>query len=262
MAQRQYEPFTLFNVRIADMRHLWTPSTDYKGQEQKKPNYFAGFIVPKTQAQWHTEPALAGLVQALGKISQNNPQIIDWRIQDGDTPSPDGKSSEFAKGHWLFNASSSQPPNVELVQAGGALTKLANKVGVKSGDYCMVGGTAAVSGQNNRAIKLYLNAVVFSSPGEEIVFANSVSGTELMQQAQRQGLQVAGFQGAPGFGVAQQHGQPFAPQGAPGFTAPAGGFAPMTTSPAFGAPAPGPTGPAFGGNAAFPSNPANPFGQR
>src|SRR5258708_18559891 len=134
-AQRQYEPFTLFNVRIVDMRHLWIPSDTYKGQKQQKANYFAGFITPKTQAQWSVEPALAGLVQALGKIYQNNPQIVDWRIEDGDTPNAEGKSSEFAKGHWLFNASTGSAPNVELVQGGGQLVKLTNKVGVKSGDF-------------------------------------------------------------------------------------------------------------------------------
>lgn len=259
-AQRQYEPFTLFNVRIVDMRHLWNPSDTYKGQKQQKANYFAGFIVPKTQAQWHLEPNLAGLVQALGKLYASNPQIVDWRIEDGDTPNAEGKSSEFAKGHWLFNGSSGNPINVELVQAGGTLVKLQNKVGVKSGDYCVVGGTVAVSGQNNRAAKIYLNAVVFSAPGEEIVFANSVSGAELMQQAQRQGLQVAGFSAAPGgFGGAAP--QPFG--GAPGgFTQP-GGFAPPAGGPAFpGAPGQGGGAASFGTSATtFPSNPApQPFG--
>ena len=259
--QRQYEAFTLFNTRIVDMRHLWNPSDTYKGQKQQKANYFAGFIVPKTQAQWYKEPALAGLVQALGKLHANNPQIGDWRIEDGDTPNAEGKSSEFAKGHWLFNGSSGNPVNVELVQAGGQLVKLQNKVGVKSGDYCMVGGTVAVSGQNNRAAKIYLNAVVFTAPGDEIVFANSVSGAELMQQAQRQGLQVAGF----------------APSGA-GFNPGAGGFTPPNGNApgeGFGGPATsgatGQNGPAFGGSAAFPSNsgggfnpgaaPQGPFGR-
>lgn len=271
-AQRQYEPFTLFNVRIVDMRHLWVPSDTYKGQKQQKPNYFAGFIVPKTQPQWHNEPALAGLVGALGKLYQSNPQIVDWRIEDGDTPNAEGKSSEFAKGHWLFNASSSQPVNVELIQAGGQLVKLANKTGVKSGDYCMVGGSAAVSGQNNRAAKLYLNAVVFSAPGEEIVFANTVSGAELMQQAQRQGLNPVGFAGAPGFGgaapggFAPQGGAPFGGQQQPGGFAPQPGFTPgaapsAQTAPAFGAPSAVQNGPAFGGNVAFPSNPQGPFGR-
>lgn len=253
MTQRQYEAFTLFNVRAVDMRHLWVPSDTYKGQKQQKANYFAGFITPKTQAQWHSEPALAGLVQAYGKIYQSNPQITDWRVEDGDTPNAEGKSSEFAKGHWLFNGSSSNPINVELAQANGALVKLPNRVGVKPGDYCMIGGSAAVSGQNNRAIKLYLNAVVFSSPGEEIVFANSVSGAELMAQAQAQGLRPAGFSGSPvGLGGP-------APGG---FTPPAGGFAPAAGSPAFGA-APGQGGSPFGGNATSPFNPGaappNPF---
>ena len=259
--KRQYEPFTLFNVRIVDMRHLWTPSDSYKGQKQQKASYFAGFIVQKTQAQWHTEPALAGLVQALLKIHANNPQIVDWRIHDGDMPNAEGKSSEFAKGHWLFNGSSENPINVEIVQAGGALVKLPNKVGVKSGDYCMVGGSVAVSAQNNRNAKIYLNAVVFSAPGEEIVFANSVSGAELMQQAQRQGLNVTGFGGAPvggnafpGAGGAPA--APFNPSAAPAL---GGGFGSPATQVAQA-----PNGPVFGGSATFPSNPApaNPFGQR
>lgn len=272
--QRQYEPFTLFNVRIVDMRHLWTPSDMYKGQKQQKASYWAGFIVPKTCPQWHLEPALAGLTAAIGKVYANNPQINDFRINDGDTPSADGKSSEFAKGNWLFNASTESAPNVEIVQAGGAVTKLPNKVGVKSGDYCMIGGTAALSGQNARAIKLYLNAVVFASPGEEIVFANSVSGAELMQQAQKQGLRPAGFSaspggfaGAPGFSNA-----PYQPPqgGAPGFPQPGQGqpFAPTQGGPSTNF-APGQNGPGFAGPAAFPSSqpgafqpPANPFQTR
>lgn len=221
--QRQYEQFTLFNVRIVDMRHLWTPSTEYKGQKQQKPNYLGGFITPKTQAQWHNEPALANIVQALHRLYVNNPQLIDFRIQDGDTPNAEGKSSEFAKGHWLFNASSSLPVNVEIAQAGGQLTKLQNRVGVKSGDYVMIGGSVAVSGQNNRAAKIYLNAVVFSAPGEEIVFANSVSGADLMAQAQKQGLQVAGFSGSPGFGSG------FTPPQQSGFALQQGGFTPPPT---------------------------------
>lgn len=258
--QRQYEQFILFNVRIVDMRHLWNPSDTYKGQKQQKPNYFAGFIVPKTQAQWHLEPNLAGLVQALMKLYANNPQLVDWRIEDGDTPNAEGKSSEFAKGHWLFNGSSSSPINVELAQAGGTLVKLQNKVGVKSGDYCMVGGSVAVSGQNNRAAKIYLNAVVFSAPGEEIVFANSVSGAELMRHAQAQGMQVAGFNGSPGFGGPSGG----FPGGHQGFTpGNAGGFAPPPGGPAFQPPAgtpPSGPGPAFPSNGQPQGPGAGPFG--
>jgi hypothetical protein len=257
MANRQYEAATVFNARIADMRHLWTPSTVYKGQPTQKPNYFAMFLVKKTVAQWFQEPALAGIAAACGKIYQTNPHILVWPVVDGDMPSPEGKSSEFARGHWLFSGSSGNPPNVEIVQAGGVLTKLTNKVGVKSGDYVMAGVTAAVKQNDPRGVKLYLNAVVFSSPGEEIVFANSVSGAELMRMAEQQGLRPAGFSASPGGFVPQQQ-QPFGGQPA-GFTPPAGGFAPTTTAPAF-QPAPGQNGVGFGGPAAtqFPSNPFAP----
>lgn len=245
MAQRQYESATVFNARIADMRHLWVPSDSYKGQKTQKPNYFAMFIVPKTQPQWFTEPALAGIAGACGKIYANAPHIVQWPVVDGDMPSPDGKSSEFAKGHWLFSASTGNLPNVELVQQGGQLVKLSNKVGVKSGDYCMVGVTAAIKQNDPRGVKLYLNAVVFSAPGDEIVFANSVSGADLMKAAQQQGLQVAGFNGSPGFGASPAGGFAPNPTAAQGpfagqpFAAPAaGGFVPTTAAaPVFGAPA-------------------------
>jgi len=275
MAQRQYEPATVFNARIADMRHLWTPSNSYKGQPTQKPNYFAMFLVKKTVAQWFQEPALAGISAACGKIYQNNPHILMWPVVDGDMPSPEGKSSEFAKGNWLFSASSGNPPSVEIVQAGGVLTKLTNKVGVKSGDYVMAGVTAAVKQNDPRGVKLYLNAVVFSSPGEEIVFANSVSGAELMRMAEQQGLRPAGFSPSPGGFAPQQPAFANQPQGAQpgfgqpqGFTPPApGGFGAAT--PGFPAPsngAPGQSGGGFGGSAATPSPfspaPQNPFAPR
>ena len=233
MAQRQYEAATVFNARIADMRHLFTPSTVYKGQPTQKPNYFAMFLVKKTVAQWFQEPALAGIAAACGKIFQTNPHILAWPVVDGDMPSPQGKTSEFAKGHWLFSASTSNPPNVEIVQAGGVLTKLTQKVGVKPGDYVMAGVTAAVKQNDARGVKLYLNAVVFSGPGEEIVFANSVSGAELMKMAQQQGLQVTGFSGAPGG---------FGGQGGGGFTPPAGSFAPAHAPTTFAPPQTNTTG--------------------
>jgi hypothetical protein len=263
MAQRQYEAATVLNARIVDMRHLWHPSTTFQGKPTTKPNYFAMFIVRKTVAAWHAEPALAGIAQACGKLYEKAPHIISWPIVDGDLPNPEGKSSEYAKGHWLFSASSGNPPNVEIVQPGGALVKLSNKIGVKSGDYVMAGVTAAVKQTDARGVKLYLNAVVFSGPGEEIVFANSVSGADLMQQARQQGLNVTGFGPAPGGFTPQPLGS--VQMGAPGFpagpafgpqpsTAPTGGFAP--------APAQGQYPTAGSGFATFPSNPPpGPFRQ-
>lgn len=260
--QRQYEGATVFSARIVDMRHLWTPSTEYKGQQTQKPNYFAMFIVPKTQAQWNNEPALAGVTAACGKLFQSNPYVVQWPIIDGDIPNPEGKQSEFAKGHWMFSASSGNPPNVELAQPNGQLVKLANRVGVKPGDHVMCGVTAAVKKNDPRGVKMYLNAVVFTSPGEEIVFANSVSGAELMRMAQQQGLQVAGFATAgPAFGGAPGGGFPgsggFNPNGgAPGFTPGNGpGFVPTQGGAAPAQFASPPNGPGAGPGSAFPSNP-------
>jgi Protein of unknown function (DUF2815) len=229
---RQYESATVFNARIVDMRHLWVPSDTYQGQKTQKPNFFASFIVRKTMPQWHMEPALAGIAQACGNIYQKHPHVVTWPVQDGDVPSPTGKQSEHIKGHWLFSASSGNSPSVELAQPNGTLVKLANRVGVKPGDVVMAGVTAAVKQNDPRGVKLYLNAVVFCAPGEEIVFANSVSGAELMAQAAKQGLQIAGFSGSPGFGG--------------GFTSqpgPFGGAPQPSSAPApFGAPAAAPGG--------------------
>ena len=244
--QRHYEATTAFNVRIVDMRHLWVPSTEYKGKKQDMASYFASFITPKTRAAWHEEPVLAGISAACGKLYQASPGLINWPITDGDLPNAEGKQSEWAKGHWMFSASTyNNPPNVEIVQAGGALAKLTAKIGVKSGDYCMVGVTASPKADSSRGVKLFLNAVVFTGPGEEIVFANSVSGAELMAAAQAQGLQVSGFSDAPSqdtlFGGNPGPAPTFAPSGA--------------ASPTFG------TAPAASVTSAFPSNtPPNPFG--
>jgi hypothetical protein len=265
--QRQYEAATLFNMRCVDMRHLWEPSREYLGKPTEKPNYFGMWIVPKTQAHWSTEPVFASAMQAFQKLLggqlQNfaqNPNAVIWPIMDGDMPSSQGKTSEFAKGHWMLSASTGNVPNIELVQSGAvAPVKLHSRAGVKPGDYCMLGVTAAVKQNQANGVKFYLSACVFTHPGEEIVFANSVSGAELMRQAQAQGLQVAGFGNAPG-GFGNAPGGFGAPAAAPGgFGGQPGGFtsggAPHAqTAPAFGAPSTAPNGPAFGGNAAFPSS--------
>jgi hypothetical protein len=252
------------------MGHLWTPSTTYKGQQTQKPNYFGMWLVPKTAGHWSQEPVFAGAMQAFQKLLQGqlqafaqNPNAVIWPIADGDMPSPDGKTSEFAKGHWLFSASSGNPPGIELVQQGGQLVKLPNKVGVKSGDYCMLGVTAAVKQNQPNGVKFYLNAVVFTHPGEEIVFANSVSGAELMRLAEQQGLRPTGFSGAAGgFGGQPGGGFPGAGAAPGGFGGQPGGFTPgaapgAPTNPGgFAQPATAPSGPGFGGGAAFPSSPA------
>lgn len=297
---RQYEACQVFNVRVVDLRHLWEPSREYKGQQTQKPNYFATFITPKTQPHWSTEPVFGGVMQAFQKLLAgqfqafaHQPAAAGWPIVDGDMPNPEtGKHSEFAKGHWLFTGSTGNPPNVELVQAGGALVKLQNRINVKPGDFTMAGLVAAVKKNDARGVKFYLNAVVFTGPGDEIVFANSVSGAEMMRAAEAQGFRPQGFAPGGGFGGGAsgfaprggqqnsggQWGNPGGSQGQGGGFgggAPNGGFthgnpafgqpgAPTTGNPApqgFGAPAPGGTPNGFGGSATSLSNPPNAFGQ-
>lgn len=293
--KRMYENVMLFQARIFNMKNLWTPSTEYKGQPTTKPNYLVGVIVNKTRGHWSEEPVFANMWAAMQKIHAakmaNFPYgNVDWPIKDGDMPEPGRAASEWAKGHWMLSGSSGDVIKTEIVQNGN-IVPLANRAGgVKPGDVVSLGGAVAQKANDPRGIKLYVNSVLFCAAGEEIAVGNSVSGAELMAEAQRQGLQVAGFNGAPaggGFGQAPQGGG-FAPQSHGGFAQPqAGGFgqpnpgftqggaAPAQTG-GFAAPGTAQNGPGFGGNAASPFNqpghnpngqafgnaPANPFGPR
>lgn len=276
---RVYSPFQIFNLRIVNMQHLWSPSTEYLGQPTQKPNYFITAITAKTRANWWEEPLLAPAWAAYDQLLQKSgmtPQhVSEWPIKDGDMPPEPGKQpSEWAKGHWILGGSSSSPIKAEMVQNGNVVP-LPAKIGVKPGDFVALGCSAAIKQNNPRAIKHFCNTVLFTAAGEEIAVGNSVSGAELMRTAQGQGLQVAGFSSAPGGFAAP--GQPGGfpgggyapqggpggfqqPQGGPGFTPPGPGGAPMGMAGgqpgpnAFpGAPAPG--GPGFGGSVTYPSSP-------
>src|ERR1700761_1209819 len=170
MAQRQYESATVFTARAVDIRYLWTPSGEYKGKKQDKPSWYGSFITPKTTANWMHEPAFGPLCAAFGKLYAAHPAINNWPIVDGDMPHAEtGKQSDWARGHWLFSGNSSNgAPNVEVVQHGGSLVKLTGPVGVKAGDHCIVGLSAAVAQNDARRCKLFLNACVFTQSGPEI----------------------------------------------------------------------------------------------
>ena len=256
MAKKQYENFMVFGARIYGMKNLWTPSTEFKGQ-QTKPNYLAGFMVPKTQVHWSQEPLLSNLWAAMQKIhaatmSQLGYEAVGWPIRDGDLPQdPQTPPAEWARGHWMFSGNSGDVIKVELTQGQNVVPLQARGNIVKPGDFCIVGGACAVNSQNNRAIKLYINNVVFTAPGEEIAVGNSVSGAELMAAAAAQGYRPTGFNpSSGGFGGAPQGG--FAPQGQGGFGGPQqGGFTPGASAPMTGGPAmqaaPGQFQPAPGG---------------
>lgn len=273
-ANRVYVPFTLFKVRIYDMRHLWEPSREYKGKAQDKPNYMVGGLIPKTRAAWHEEPdlqpAVAAYMDLLQKSGMSTQQILadGWPIKDGDVSiDPTKQPADWMRGHWMLRGNSQNPIAVSTVQNGNVVP-LMNRAAVKPGDYAALALSAGVNQQSGRAVKHYCNTVLFMAPGEEIAVGNGASAAELMQQAQKQGLQVTGFGtapmggGFPGTGVGAGPsggfgggaGTSFAPQalgvpaGAPQPGFPQAGSAPMGLSAQPGAPAPINTG------AGFPSN--------
>lgn len=199
-AKRHYESATVFGARIVNMKHLWTPSTEFAGKPTQKPNYFATFIAPKTKSHWSEEPVFAGLMGAYNKLVQQAgmqlQHVTSWPIKDGDVPEPGKDVAEWARGQWVFSGSTGNLPNVEVVQ-NGTPVKLAQRAIVKPGDFAAVGLTAAFKMNDVRGIKHYLSTVLFTGQGEEIVFSDfGVSGDEMLQQAQQQGMNVTGFSGS------------------------------------------------------------------
>ncbi len=254
MAQRVYKYATVFNARIINMRNLWEPSREYMGKPAEKPNYLASFIVPKTRANWFEEPQFAGLTQAGQELYNASmsavpfPQVL-WPIKDGDNPEPGKQAPDWMRGHWYLTGSSSSPISVEIVQAGVPV-KLMNRAQVKPGDFIAAGLALAVNMNNPRAVKCYMNSVLFMGPGEEIAVGNSITGSELMAKAKEQGLNVTGFGGqsagllpSVGFGASTP---------APGFVNTPVGFAvpgAFITAPPPVQPPASPSG--FGGPAGF-----------
>ena len=263
--QRVYKQTTILNARAAGMKNLWEPSTSFQGKAQDKPSYLFSFIVPKTRGHWSEEPAFANFTACAQELYQQVlahipfAQIV-WPVKDGDAPPEYGKPPiEWCKGHWFVSGSSSSPIETNVVQ-NGVPVKIMNRTLVKPGDFCSVGGAMAQKTNMPNGVKLFINSVLFTAPGDEIAVGNSISGAELMAQAKAQGLNVTGFGGGgvpgrfgqfsadagsppaqtavtpiqtPGFGLANSFG---APQ--PGFT---GNVAPSGASagPNFGgAPAP------------------------
>lgn len=253
-AKRQYEPYMILGARVYGMKNLWEPSREYKGQPTQRPNYIAGFIVPKTQGHWSQEPVFANVFAAMQKIyNATMPGTpydhVEWPIKDGDVPSEPGRAiAEWAKGHWMFGGSSGDPIKVEMTQGNNLVPLQARANLVKPGDFVIVGGATAQKANNPRGIKLYINNVVFTQAGEEIAVGNSVSGAELMQAAAAQGYRPTGFQpSAGGFGGG-------APSGGGFSLGTASGFAQTPGAPANQGFANPPNGNAAPGSA-FPSNP-------
>lgn len=100
-------------VRFSYM-HVFQPYANNQGQE---PKYSTTILVPKTDVQ--TKALIDAAIEAAkqsgaGKWGGTIPPVLSICVHDGDGPRPsDGMPfGEECRGHWVFTASSKQPPKV------------------------------------------------------------------------------------------------------------------------------------------------------
>jgi hypothetical protein len=202
MAQRIYKQSAIYDARIAGLRNLWDPSTEYQGKKIDKPNYLVTVLIKKTRAAWHEEPALEKFAQSCTELYNaaltHIPfQQVIWPIKDGDVDELGRAAAEWRKGSWILNGSSTSPIEVFINRGGVPVSLPSHARGeVKSGDYVSITTSIAVKANDPRGIKTYINKVIFMGSGEEIIMGNATSANELMEQARAAGMNVTGFGGS------------------------------------------------------------------
>src|SRR4249920_1688801 len=114
---RIYKQSAIYDSRIASMRNLWEPSTEYMGKAVDKPNYLITVIIKKTRAAWHEEPALSDFAKSCSELytaalSHLPFAQVVWPIKDGDASDVMGRTAEWRTGNWILNGSSTSPIEV------------------------------------------------------------------------------------------------------------------------------------------------------
>jgi hypothetical protein len=226
MAQeRKRQVATIMQARAAYINGLWTPQTKdiISGQPLQKPRHSVTAIVPKTREKWTDEPVLGAVKDASQSIWNDalspkgySPGAIIWPVKDGDAPNKKGVVRDWAKGHWLIIADTTNPDylQIEMVENGKPVPLAAPRIGgrvlVKDGDYVMLTVSLAESKGSQPGIKTYLNAILFTGPGEALTLGGGgVDQAELLRQAQAQGIAVKGFGSAPSGWSAPSGDSPF-----------------------------------------------------
>lgn len=219
-------------------RRLFEPETkDVMGKPLDKPSFSITVRFPKTRQFWWEEPALQTFAQACQVIMTRDlagvpSNRIEFPIKDGDLPNTKNKISDWARGHWIFRASTTFRESLEVKQqVGGALTDLpALSLGGNrlwgDGDYVMVSAQVGKRLNDNIGIRSYLAGVCFYDKGEVLSTGGvSTDWDEAFRDAAQKGLTIKnggpqqGFMnpsagmgqgfGAPAFGAPQQaFGQP------------------------------------------------------
>ena len=252
---RETIAITLFNGQIVYSRRLFEPETkDMAGKPLDTPSYSCNVRFPKTKAHWWEEPALAPFMDAVKVIharemSGVNPAALELPIKDGDRPNRQGKTPDWAKGHWFIRASSGFAPKVEQLVNGQPSEIQSLSIGGRrlwgDGDFVAVAVSIAKRMNDNIGIRAYLNGVLFTGKGAELSTGggSGVDWGAAVALAQQQGIQIRtggcmpeAFPGAGanpgGFGTAPGAFQPapFAPTPQPTFQPPGFGTAPAAAT--------------------------------
>lgn len=116
--------------------HLFEPYSNNPGQEAK---YSVTVLVPKTDyaTKQRMDAAITAAKQqgVAKKWNGVMPPVVSTAVHDGDGVRPNGEPfGDECKGHWVFTASSTQPPQVVDIN----LNPIINPTDVYSGCYARV----------------------------------------------------------------------------------------------------------------------------
>jgi hypothetical protein len=147
--------------------NLFTPKAKKPGDE---PKYSTTILVPKSDVatKQRIDAAINAAIQ-IGTASKWNgvrPPILGIPIYDGDgvRPSDGMPFGEECKGHWVFTASSKQPPQVVDI----ALNPIINQSEIYSGVYARVSIRFSAYSNEKKGIGCYLGNVQKMTDGEPL----------------------------------------------------------------------------------------------
>ncbi|MGN0674688.1 MAG: DUF2815 family protein [Oscillospiraceae bacterium] len=190
--------------------HLFEPYTNDPKQEAR---YSVTVLVPKSDiaTKQRIDAAITAAKQkgVAEKWNGVMPPVVATAVHDGDGVRPNGEPfGEECRGHWVFTASSKQPPQVVDIN----LNPIINQTDVYSGCYARVCvNFFAYNSNGKRGVGIGLNAVQKLEDGEPLggrVSAAEAFGTPMGAAPQPQYQTFAPQQPTP---VPQQ----YAPQAAP-----------------------------------------------
>lgn len=147
--------------------HIFEPYANNPGQEAK---YSVTVLVPKhdTATKQRIDAAIAAAKQQGVSKCWNGvmPPMVSIAVHDGDGTRPNGEAfGDECKGHWVFTASSKQPPQVVDIN----LNPIINQTEIYSGCYARVNvNFFPYNSAGKRGVGIGLNAVQKLEDGEPL----------------------------------------------------------------------------------------------